>query len=222
LKLWIKEQNILEWGDKVLQKVIDAGLVSDVGDLYRLSVKELASLDRMGEKSAQNLIDILNQHRDIPLENLVGGLGIDGVATSTTKLLVKAGYDTLATMKKLSQAAIEAVPGFGEIRAKVFVDGLRDNADRIDDILAAGVRIKARTKGSLTGKSFCFTGAASRPRPELHKMVEDNGGDVKKSVGRGLDYLVMADANSTSSKAEAARKLGTRVISEEDFVNMCG
>ncbi len=221
LKMWIKENNILEWGDKVLKKLLEAELVSDVGDLYRLTVKELAGLDRMGEKSAQNLIDVLNKHREVALENLVGGLGIDGVATSTTKMIISAGHDSLDAMKKLSARTIENIPGFGETRAQAFVNGLRENDARIKDILAAGVKIKARTKGALTGKSFCFTGAMSKPRPELHRMVEENGGDVKKSVGRGLNYLVTADPNSTSSKAQEARKLGTKLISEDEFLSMC-
>jgi DNA ligase (NAD+) len=97
---------------------------------------------------------------------------------------------------------------------------MRDNKGRIENILAAGVTIKARPKGNLNGSSFCFTGASSLPRAQLHKLVEDNGGDVKKSVGKGLKFLVTADLNSGSAKIQAAIKLGTKCISEEQFMNM--
>jgi DNA ligase (NAD+) len=222
LKTWIRELNILEWGDGVLQRTIDAGLVSDVDDLYLLTPEQLECLDRMGKRSAKKLVDIMAQFKEIPLENLIGGLGIDGVATSTTKLIINAGYDTLDDIMKMSQAQLSAIAGFGNIRAEAFYYGLRLNKPRIDKILAAGVKIKPRVKGALTGKSFCFTGTMEKPRPQLQKMVEENGGDVKKSVGKGLQYLVIADPNSTSSKAEAARKLGTKLISEQDFLNMLG
>jgi DNA ligase (NAD+) len=220
LKTWVNEQNILEWGESILQKTIDAGLVKDVGDLYRLTAEQLEKLDRMGERSAQKLVDVLNEHRNISLENLIGGLGINGVGTSTTKVVVEAGYDTLDAMLVLTQDRLASLGGFGSIRAKALVNGLKTNKKRIEDILAAGVTIKPRVKGKLTGKSFCFTGSMEKPRPALQKMVEDAGGSVKKSVGKGLHYLVIADTNSASSKAEAAKKLGTTLISEQQFLDM--
>jgi len=220
LKTWINEQNILEWGESILQKTIDAGLVKDVGDLYRLTAEQLEKLDRMGERSAQKLIDVLNGHRNISLENLIGGLGINGVATSTTKIVVEAGYDTLDAMMRLQLSNLSSLGGFGLVRANALLNGLKTNKKRIEDILAAGVTIKPRVKGKLTGKSFCFTGSMEKPRPALQKMVEDAGGSVKKSVGKGLHYLVIADPNSTSSKADAARKLGTTLISEQQFLDM--
>ena len=78
------------------------------------------------------------------------------------------------------------------------------------------------TGGVLGGKSFCFTGAASRPRKELWALVEKNGGVIHESIKKDTDFLVLADVNSTSSKAVKARKQGTNLLSEEDFVKMCG
>jgi len=87
-------------------------------------------------------------------------------------------------------------------------------------LLDNGVKIKAKIVGTLTGKSICFTGAMKNKRPVLEKMASEAGGDVKSSVGKGLTYLVIADPNSTSSKAVAARKLGTKLISEDDFLEL--
>lgn len=220
LKIWINELNILEWGEAILQRVIEAGLVQDIGDLYRVTAVELENLDRMGAKSAAKLVKIMADNREIPLENLLGGLGIEGVATSTSKLIVDRGYDTLDAIYKLTQTQLENIPGFGSIRAAAFYNGIRNNKTRIDDILAAGVKIKPRTDGKLRGFTFCFTGSSNKPRKELQKLVTDNGGDVKNSVGKGLTYLVMADPDSNSSKAVAARKHGTKCISEDEFLAM--
>jgi DNA ligase (NAD+) len=220
LEAWIKENNILDWSTATLEKVIDAGLVNDVADLYKLKAEDLEKLERMGPVLAKKLVGILDSHRNIPLQNIIGGLGIEGVATTTTKLVIDAGYDTLDALLGVSVRQLEAISGFGLIRAEALYNGLKDNKQRIKDILAAGVTIKPKLKGSLTGKSFCFTGASSLPRAQLHKLVEENGGDVKKSVGKGLSYLVTADPSSGSSKIQAATKLGTECISESQFMEM--
>lgn len=217
---WIKELGILEWGESVLTKLIDSGKVEDVYDLYTLKESDISSLDRMGEKGAKKLLAELDKYREVTLENFLGGLCIDGIATSTAKSIIDAGYDTLDKILNLSTKQLENISGFGAKRAQAFHDGLVENAIRIESLLKSGVSIKERIKGSLTNKSFCFTGTMNTPRGKLQKMVEEAGGEVKKSVGKGLSYLVIADPNSTSSKAEAARKNRTTLISEEEFLKM--
>lgn len=217
LNKWISELNIMEWGEKVLQKLIDAKLVNDVADLYKLSVSQITELDRMGEKSAENLIAELDKFREIPLENLIGGLAISGIATSTVKQIMSAGYTTLESIFDLDVRKLESIDGFGKIKAESFVVGLKQNKQRLHNILDAGVKIKAKAQGPFTGKSFCFTGSMNTPRAQLIRLVEDNGGQVKDSVVKGLTYLVISDPSSTSSKAVAARKNGITLISEDQF-----
>jgi DNA ligase (NAD+) len=220
LNKWLGELNVLEWGESILTKLVESGKVVDVYDLYLLKAEDISSLDRMGEKSAQNLITELDKYRNITLENFIGGLCIDGVATSTARLVIDAGYDTLDKIRGISVSNLMSISGFGNIRAQSLHDGLIENKNRIDKILAAGVTIKERTKGVLTNKSFCFTGASSQPRVVLQKMVEGAGGKVEKSVTKTLTYLVMADANSTSAKAVGAKKNGTKILSEQEFLDM--
>lgn len=225
LMLWINEQNILDWSTATIERVIDAGLVSDVADLYKLKPEQLEPLERMGKKLAKKLVDIMDQHRKLTLENLIGGLGVPGVATRTTKLIVDAGYDTLEKMYALTPAELESIPGFGSIRAKAFINGLKENKQRIKDILEAGVTIKEKEavtvkEGKLNSASFCFTGKSSLPRKTLHQLVSENGGIVKDSVTKDCGYLVVADPSSNSSKIQKARKLGTQVLSEEEFMEM--
>jgi len=222
IKQWVAELGILEWGESVIQKLVDAGLVTHVADLYRLKQDQVAALDRMGDKSAKNVLKTLWGAAEMPLEKLLGGLSIPLCATSTIRILVDAGMDSVDKIASASVDTLQKVPGMGPKRAEALVAWLKDHRPIVDDILSVGVKITARAQGGLTGKSVCFTGKSTRKRAELEQLAEAAGGTVKNSVGKGLTFLVLADPNSTSSKAEAARKNGTTCVSEEDFVTMCG
>jgi DNA ligase (NAD+) len=222
LKAWVRELRILEWGESLLAKLSEAGLVRNVADLYRLKKEDLANLDRMADKSAENALKALWAVNPVPLENLLGGLSIPLCATSIIKLIIDAGYDTLEKIQTMTQPQLMAIPGLGPKRVDAIIEGLFKNKQLINDLLVNGVKIKERAVGNLTGKSVCFTGASVRKRAVLETMAANAGGTVKGNVGKGLTYLVLADPNSTTSKAVAARKHGTTCLSEEDFVAMCG
>jgi len=220
LQSWVSELNLLEWGSSLLEKLVDSGKVSTVADLYTLTVDDLASLDRMGKKSAQKCYDILHANMEVPLEVLLGGLSIPMIGQSTIKLVMAAGYDTLEEISQCSIANFENISGLGPVKAESLWNGLRDNEKLIDGLLNNGVKIKEKIVGSLTGKVFVFTGALSIKRAEAEKMVVDAGGTVKGSVGKGVTHLVIADPQSNSSKAQKARQLGTTLIDEEMFLSM--
>ncbi len=220
VKNWVAELNILELGDSVIEKLVSAGFVTTPADLYTLSVADLASLDRMGEKSAKNVYDSIWKNNPVTLDIFVGGLSLPMIGSSTIRLLMDAGYDTIDTLNLLTAEDIEPIKGIGPVRAESIVTGLKKYKSVTSALLSNGVKIKEKVIGSLTGKSFCFTGAMSTKRPVLEQMVADAGGNTKSSVGKGLTYLVIADPNSTSSKAVAARKLGTVLITEDDFIKM--
>jgi DNA ligase (NAD+) len=220
IKNWISELNVLEWGDTLIERLVESKKVTTVADLYRLSVKDLASIDRMGEKSAQKCFDLLLEAKEIPLEVFLGALSIQMIGQSTIKAIMNSGCDTLEKFGQLKAIHFEQVPGVGPTKAKFLADGLAANQKLILDILSTGVTIKEIAVGSLTGNSICFTGSMKTKRPVLEKMAAEAGGEIKSSVGKGLTYLVIADPNSTSSKAVAARKLGTKLISEEEFLEL--
>jgi len=220
---WIKELGVLEWGDKIIQKMFDAGIVSDVPDIYELTVDDICKLDKMGKRSAEVLLKELDKFREIPLYNLIGGLGIENVATSTTKKIMKAGYDSLDAMHDLTVSDIESISGFGYTKAVAFVEGLKDNKDRIQDILKSGVTIKAKVQGSLSGKSFCFTQSCpDYGRKELMKIVEDGGGEVEKSAKKGVSFLVLQAESKATSKVTAAKKNGVQILTYDKFLSMAG
>lgn len=220
IKNWVKELNLLEWGDTLIEKLVDSGLVNNVADLYTLKVDDIANLDRMGEKSAQKCYDILWANNEIALEVFLGALSIPMIGQSTIKLIMNAGCDTLEKFGQLEAEHFEEVPGVGPVKAEMLAEGLWSNKDLILKILDNGVKIKDKVVGTLSGSSICFTGTMVNKRPVLEKMAADAGADVKSSVGKSLTYLVIADVNSTSSKAVAARKFGTKLISEDEFLDL--
>ena len=215
---WIKDLNILEWGSSLIERLVESGKVHTVADLYKLSIADLEGLDRMGAKSARKCHDLLFAQLELSLDVFVGGLSISLIGQSTIRSIMDAGIDTLKDLQNLSMSEIANIAGIGPTKANLLFNGLKDNKDLIIDLLNF-VKIKKKSVGVLTGKSICFTGAMKNKRPVLEKMASEMGATVKSSVGKGLSYLVIADPNSSSSKAESARKLGTKLLSEDDFLN---
>jgi DNA ligase (NAD+) len=220
IKNWIKELNLLEWGDTLVEKLVEAKKVKNVADLYKLEVDDIANLDRLGEKTAKKCLDILWANKEVPLEVFLGALSIPMIGQSTIKAIMNAGCDDLTKFGQLGATAFEQVPGVGPTKAKSLADGLKHSQKVILALLDNGVKIKDKIIGTMTGKSVCFTGSMKNKRPILEKMAAEAGADVKSAVGRGLTYLVIADPASTSSKAQAARKFGTNLISEDEFLDL--
>jgi DNA ligase (NAD+) len=215
---YIKALDIKEWGEVLLEKLVASGKVKIIPDLYKLTIPVLAEVDRISEHVADKLLKLLWAKNPIPLENLLGALSIPGCGSSTIRMVMDAGHDTWPKMVAVDVAMLARVPGLGPVKSRALADWLQHHVTMVEELRFLGVKIKDIIKGSLTGQSFCFTGSMSRKRGDLEAMVTAAGGLVKSSVGRGLTFLVIADPNSTSSKAVAARKNGTTCISEEDFV----
>ena len=220
VKNWINELNLLEWGDTLIERLVETKKVTTIVDLYKLTVDDLASIDRMGKKSAQKCYDILWQNTNIPLEVFLGALSIPTIGQSTIKLIMNAGCDTLTKFGQLGAAQFEQVPGVGPVKAKLLTDGLKRNQQIILDLLSNGISIKEKIIGKLSNKSFAVTGTLSIKRAEVEKLIADNGGEFRNSVGKNLNYLIIADVQSTSSKAQAARKNGIILINEQQFLDM--
>jgi DNA ligase (NAD+) len=218
---WITELSVKEWGEALIDRLVQSAKVNTIADLYKLSIKDLSEIDRMGIKSAKKCHEILHANKEIPLEIFLSGLSIPLIGQSTIKLIMSAGHDNLSKMFDATSLDFEKITGLGPVKAKSFKIGLHENKQLIDDILASGVSIKQKTFGKLTGYSFCFTGTMENKRSVLEKMASDEGADIKSTVSKDLSFLVIADPeNSTSSKAVNARKFGTKLISENDFIKM--
>jgi|SRR5579859_1169307 len=220
IKNWVKELNILEIGDALIEKLVNSKLVATPADLYTLTVDQLSNLDRMGKKSATNVYKSLWSVNPISLETFIGALSIPMIGSSTIKLLTDAGYDNLEKILDLTVDQVMAVKGIGPAKAQSLIAGLSIHKNMINQIIKNGVKIKNKVIGKLSGKNFAITGALSIKRAEVEKMIQDNGGIYKSSCNKDCTYLIIADPESSSSKAISARKLGVSLISEDDFLKM--
>lgn len=220
LSAWITDLNVLDFGDAILQKVVEAGLAKVVPDLYRLKVAEVAKLDRLGEKTATKILNNLKDKSPLSLEVFLGALSIPGIGSSTIKMVMDAGFDTMDKIRQMPMKNLEKVTGLGPVKAKAIFEWLANNRSLLEDTLSV-VPIKEIVRGRLSGLTFCFTGdIPGHPRPELEQKVIDAGGQVKSSAGKKLSFLVLADSQSTTLKAQAARKNGTVCIDANQLFEM--
>jgi DNA ligase (NAD+) len=219
---WLNGLNVLELGSKLVDQLVDTGMVKTPADLYRLTIDDLATLDRMGKKSATNVYNSLWSITELPLEMLLGSLSIPLAAASTIKMVIAAGYDTLDKIMSASREELAAVKGLGGVKSKLLFEGLRKNTDTIRALLQSGLKVKDRNmSGKLNGVKICITGRTEIKRDDLRAMIENAGGVFQTKVDKTTAFLCIVDPeNSTTAKAVAARKNGTKLISEEQLLGM--
>jgi DNA ligase (NAD+) len=222
------------FGDKRLRQLVEQGLVRSPADLYTLDRATLARLDRMGDASAQHLVDEMNARRTLTLPVFLTALGIDDLGPTVAEALA-GHFHTLDALRAEHPAALADVHGIGEVTASSIVEGLKQSAVVIDGLLRHVTIVdKPAVKDSgspLFGRSVVFTGTmATLDRKSAQKKVQARGGRTPSSVTADLDYLVIGDegspllgAGEKSTKHKAAEKLvakGSRlqIVSERDFL----
>ena len=211
-------------GEKLIDQLVAKKLVADSADLYGLEEDTLASLERMGAKSAQNLVRELGRSKDTTLDRFVTALGIRHVGEATAKVLGE-HFGSLDAIMAADEEALTEVRDIGPEVAKSIAGFFADEANRrvIEKLLAAGFRLKAeaRAEGALTGLSFVLTGSLeTMSRSEAQKSITALGGRVSGSVSGKTDYVVVgADPGSKASKAE---ELGVRILDEDGLREMLG
>lgn len=221
---WVKKIGVLGIGDSIIESLIEHAGVTDPGDLYTLDPAKIENIptgsdgSRLG-RTAYIIVDELKAKSEIPLHAFVGSLGIPLCARSVCKVIMDAGFDDLDKMEAATISQIAAIPGMGSGKAAEFVQGFRARRTLMDKLLDNGVTIKAKSVGTMTGKSVCFTGVRV---PDMEKAIEDAGGTIKGSVGSGLTYLVQKDPSSQSTKSQKAKSLGVQVVGVDDMWNILG
>jgi DNA ligase (NAD+) len=214
-------------GDKLVDQLVESGLVKDAAGLFRLQADQLSQLDRMGDKSAAKLVEALKRSKTTTLARFLFALGIRDVGEATAESLAK-HFRTLRALREASVEAIEEVQDIGPITAahvRAFLDESR-NADVIDQLVELGVRwpetAAATTKGGpFDGKTIVLTGRlASLSRDEAGDLIREAGGTVSGSVSKKTDFVVAGD--EAGSKLKKANDLGLKILEEDEFLKLLG
>lgn len=214
-------------GEAVIEKLVSNGLLKTPADIYKLKAEEIASLEGLAEKSAQNLIDSIEKSKSADISRLIFALGIKNIGQKGAKLLsnefksmnelVNAGSDEIIT-RALN------IEGFGQIMAQSAADYFSRNEikELINSLAQSGVNMLAENRqagSSLLSKTFVLTGALSKyTRKEAAEIIESQGGRVSSSVSKNTDFVLAGE--DAGSKLKKAQDLNVPVLSEEDFEKM--
>jgi DNA ligase (NAD+) len=228
--------DIVGLGPKIIDKLLDAGLISDPADLFKLEIGDILPLEGMGrgkpkslvpgfaEKSAQNLISAIQSKKKITLPKFIYALGIRNVGEETSRDLAER-FGTLEKFEKASLEDLEKIKDVGPVVAGSIHQWLsqKRNPEFLEKIKKAGVEIEdLRLKSKdlkLRGKIFVLSGGLETlARDEAKEKIRSLGGEVSESVSKKTDYLVLG--KEPGSKLEIAKKLGVKTIEEEEFVKM--
>jgi len=215
--------NIEGMGDALVNQLTEQGLVKNIADIYDLSEEKLLTLERMGKKSAQNILDEVENSKKLPLERVIYGLGIRMVGERTAQFLA----DHFGSMDALMKAGEEELQQVNDIGPRVS-GSIREffeepkNVALVDRLRRAGLTMMGQKKqraNTLAGKTFVLTGTLERyTRDEAKKLIEDSGGRVSGSVSQKTDYVV-AGAEA-GSKLDKARELGVAVLDEKQMESL--
>ena len=212
-------------GEALVNQLTERGMVKNVADLYRLTKDNLLQLERMGDKSAENVLGEIEESKKLPLERVIYGLGIRFVGERTAQFLAE-HFGSLDAVMKASAEELEEVNEVGPRIAESIVEFFADEHNRqlVSDLRKAGLTFtgKKKEKGTkLAGKTFVLTGTLARhTRDEAKKMIEDAGGRVSGSVSKKTDYVVAG--SDAGSKLDKARELGVSVLGEEEMERIVG
>jgi DNA ligase (NAD+) len=218
--------NIDGLGDKIVDQLVDKGLVKDVADLYGMKEDAVAGLERMAEKSAQNLLEEIEASKKNSLERLIYALGIQFVGERTGQLLAE-HFSSLEELAAAKEEQLVEVPEVGPKVAASIAEFFSERANLkvIKKLHDAGVHPTAEKRkvksDKFEGKSFVFTGGlANRSREEAGEIVQQHGGKVSGSVSKKTDYVVVG--TDPGSKYDKAKELGVTILTEAEFEKLVG
>jgi DNA ligase (NAD+) len=213
-------------GDKIVDQLVAKGLVKDPADLYSLKLADVAELERMAEKSAQNLLEEIAESKKASLDRLINALGIPFVGERTGQLLAE-HFGSIEDLAGATEEQLYEVPEVGPKVASGILEFFSEPANRqlLKKLDKAGVRPRVEKREvksqKLAGKSFVFTGGlANRSREEAGELVQQHGGKVSSSVSKKTDYVVVG--TDPGSKYEKAKELGVTILTEAEFEKLIG
>jgi DNA ligase (NAD+) len=217
--------NIEGMGDALVNQLTGRGLVKNVADIYKLTKSDLLSLERMGDKSAQNVLNEIDNSRKLPLQRVIYGLGIRFVGERTAQFLAE-HFGSMDALMEATEEELQQVNEVGPRIAKSIGEFFAEakNRDLVKKLGEAGLTFSGKKKErgtKLAGKTFVLTGTLERhSRDEAKKMLEDAGGRVSDSVSKKTDYVIAG--TDAGSKLDKAKELGIPVIGEKEMTELLG
>ena len=211
-------------GPAVLELLVNEGLVKSPADLYRLKIDDVSSLERMAEKSANNLISAVEKSKENELYRLVFALGIRNIGLKAAKLLCE-NFPTIDDIMNAKAVDFETIDGFGKVMALSIENyfALDGTKELISDLKSLGLKMKSSASkssgGIFSGKTFVLTGTLpTMKRSEASKIIEENGGKTSSSVSKKTSYVLAGE--EAGSKLTKAQSLGITIITEDEFKAM--
>jgi len=215
--------NIVGLGHKIIDRLIDANLISDPADLFKLEVGDILSLERFAEKSAKNLIKAVQSKKQITLSRFIYALGIRNVGKETAKDLSE-NFQTLEKLKTAALEELQKIENIGPVVAKSIFDwlSLKRNLEFLKKMEKDGIEIIMEKKikhQPLKGKTFVLTGTLKTiTRQDAKEKIRSLGGEISESVSKKTDFVVVGE--EPGSKFKIAKELGLKIISGKEFLQM--
>ncbi|MCG2430782.1 NAD-dependent DNA ligase LigA [Aequorivita xiaoshiensis] len=222
-----KAMDIEGLGGETVALLVNNGLINNYADLYLLKAEQIIPLERMAQKSAENIVNGIEASKQIPFERVLFGLGIRYVGETVAKKLTK-HYKTIDALINASEADLVTVDEIGERIAQSVVSffASEENLTTIERLKSYGVQLEisadelANQTDTLSGQIFVVSGVFTKvSRNELKKLIEDNGGKVSSAISSKTNFVVAGD-NMGPSKRTKAENLGVAIISEDEFLEM--
>lgn len=216
-----KAMNIDKLGDKLIDRFVDIGFVQTYSDIFKLQKEKLLELDRMGDKSVNNLLNSIEESKKTNLARFIYSLGIRFVGEQTAKNLA-GNYKTMDALLKATKEDLEEVEDIGEKVSTGFLEAINDKSfiEEIKELLKQGIYFEEQkqTSSKLEGLNFAITGTLPIGRNEVKSIIEDNGGKVSSGVSKKTSYLLAGEAGG--SKVDKAKKLKIEVLNWEAFLKL--
>lgn len=211
-------------GPGVVKQFADNGILNDVADLYSITQENVSSLDRQGDKSADNIVNAIAESKGRGLARLLFGLGIPLIGSRAAKLIAE-HFGNIDAVMNADESDFSAIPDIGEKMAKSIKEYFTDerNLKLIEKLKSAGVDMtqEKAAEGIFTGKTVVLTGSLENyTRSEAKALIESLGGKVSGSVSAKTDFVLAGD--EAGSKLTKAQQLGVKIISEDEFINLVG
>jgi len=216
--------NIDGFGEKLIAVLLEKKMISNISDIYTLSIDQLSQLERMGEKSATNIIESINNSKKTNLYRFINGLGINHIGQNASKVLSSHFNDDLNILRKASKEDLISINEIGEIMAESIISFFQNenNIIIIDKCLAAGLAFQPSAinkKTMISDKIFVFTGHLnSFPRSKAIEIIEKYGARASNSISKNTDFVIAG--KSAGSKLKKAKFLNIKILNELDFINL--